>query len=80
MISALMEPLTAILDAVLLVIEQAGSDMCNDIAKGGIVLTGGAVLPGMDSFLEELLGLRARIATNAETAAAEGAALALSKI
>lgn len=80
MMSALIEPLTSILDAVLLVIEQAGNDMCSDISKGGIVLTGGALLPGMDEFLEEVMGLRVTLATNAETAAVEGAALALSKI
>ena len=80
MLGALTEPLTSILDAILLVIEQAGDDMCADITRGGVMLTGGALLKGMDSFLEDVMGLQVRIASNAETAAVEGAALALSKI
>ena len=80
MLGALTEPLTSILDAIVSVIEQTGDDMRADIAKGGIVLTGGAVLSGMDQFLDEVMGLRIRLAANAETAAVEGAAVALSRL
>ena len=46
----------------------------------GIVLTGGGVLSGMDQLLADVMGLRARVAANADTAAAEGAALALERL
>ena len=80
MLGALAEPLTEILDAVIAVIEQTGDDMRADIAKSGIVLTGGALLAGMDKFLDEVMGLRVRRAANAETAAVEGAVVALSRL
>ncbi len=80
MLGALREPLTTILDAVVSVVEQTGDDMRADIARGGVVLTGGAVLMGMDQFLADVMGLRTRIAANAQSAVAEGAALALERI
>lgn len=80
MLGAVKEPLTAILDAVVSVVEQTGDDMRADIAKGGIVLTGGGVPNGMDQFLADVMGLRTRIAPNAMTAAAEGAAVALGRL
>jgi rod shape-determining protein MreB len=80
MLGAFMEPLTAILDAVISVIEQTGDDMRADIAKTGVMLTGGALLAGMDKFLDEVMGLRVRRAANAETAAVEGAVVALSRL
>ncbi|MBO5326673.1 MAG: rod shape-determining protein [Clostridia bacterium] len=80
MLGALTEPLTSILDAIISVIEQTGDDMRADIARGGVVLTGGALLSGMDQFLDEVMGLRIRLAANAETAAVEGAAVALSRL
>lgn len=80
MLGAMRDPISEVLDAVVTVVEQTGEDMRADIAKGGIVLTGGAVLPGMDQFVADVLGLRARTATNADTAAAEGAALALERL
>lgn len=80
LLGALMDPLTSILDAIISVIEQTGDDMRADIAKGGVVLTGSGLLSGMDQFLEEVMGLRVTRAPNAETAAAEGTALALSRI
>ena len=80
MLGALTEPLTAILDAIISVIEQTGDDMRADIAKTGVMLTGGALLAGMDKFLDEVMGLRVRRAANAETAAVEGAVVALSRL
>ncbi len=80
MLGALTEPLTAILDAIIAVIEQTGDDMRADIAKSGVMLTGGALLSGMDKFFDEVMGLRVRRAANAETAAVEGAVVALSRL
>ena len=80
MLGALMEPLTLILDAIVAVIEQTGDDMRADIAKTGVMLTGGGLLGGMDKFLDEVMGLRVRRAANAETAVVEGAVVALSRL
>ena len=80
MLGALRDPLSAILDAILSVVEQTGDDMKADIAKGGIVLTGGGVPRGMDQLIADVMGIRAKLAANADTAAAEGAALALDRL
>ena len=80
MLGAMIEPLTSVLDAIVAVIEQTGDDMRADIVKSGIVLTGGGLLDGMDKFLDEVLGVRVRRAANAETAAVEGAAVALTRL
>ena len=80
MLGAVREPLSAVLDAVLSVVEQTGDDMRADIAKGGIVLTGGGVLAGFDWFLNQLFKVKVRRAENASNAAVEGAALALSRL
>lgn len=80
MLGALTEPLTSVLDAIIAVIEQTGDDMRADIVKGGVVLTGGGLLKGLDKFLDEVMGLRVRRASNAETAAVEGAAAALERL
>ena len=80
MLGALRDPLSSVLDAIVSVVEQTGDDMRADIAKGGVVLTGGAVLDGMDQLLADVMGLRTRVAANADTAAAEGAAIALARL
>ena len=80
MLGALLDSLSTIMDAIFTVINRSGDEMRADIVKGGIVLTGGGVLPGMDAFLESVMGIQARVAPNAETAAVEGAARALSKL
>ena len=80
MLGALKEPLSGVLDAVLSVVEQTADEMRADIGRGGVVLTGGAMLQGLDQFLADVMGLRTRVAKNAETAAAEGAAKALTRL
>ncbi len=80
MLGILQEPIMDIFDLIHGVITKAGDEMRADVARYGIVLTGGGVLMGFDTFIHDALGLQARIAPNAETAAVEGAAKALSKI
>lgn len=80
MLGALRDPLMSVLDAVVSVIEQTGDEMRADIVKAGIVLTGGGVLSGMNQFFADVLEVRARLAPNADTAAAEGAAIALERL
>lgn len=80
MLGILQEPIMDIFDLIHGVILKSGDEMRADIASFGIVLTGGGVLSGFDTFIHDALGIDARIAPNAETAAVEGAAKALSKI
>ena len=77
---ALKEVLVPVMDVACAMIEGTADEIRVDIAKGGVVLTGGGVLPGMDQFLADFMGVRATVATNADTAAAEGAAKALAKL
>ncbi len=80
MLGALREPLAGVLDTIVTVLERTGDEMRADISKGGVVFTGGGILPGMDQFLADVMELRARIATNADTAVVEGAAKALARL
>ena len=77
---ALKEALVPVMDVACAMIEGTADEIRVDIAKGGVVFTGGGVLPGMDQFLADFMGVRATVATNADTAAAEGAAKALAKL
>ena len=77
---ALKEVLVPVVDAACTMIEGTADEIRVDIAKGGVVLTGGGVLQGMDQFLADVMGVRATVATNADTAAAEGAVKALAKL
>ncbi len=77
---ALKDALVPIVDAALLMVEGTADEIRVDIAKGGVVLTGGGVIKGMDQFLADIMGVRATVANNADTAAAEGAAKALAKL
>jgi len=69
-----------VMDVACAMIEETADEMRADIAKGGILLSGGGVLQGMDQFLADFMGVRATAASNADTAAAEGAAKALAKL
>ena len=77
---ALKNVMFPIVDAALTMAEDSADEIRVDIAKGGVVLTGGGVPRGMGQFLADILGVRASVATNADTAAAEGAAKALAKL
>lgn len=77
---ALKGVLVPVMDVACAMIEDTADEMRADIAKGGIVLSGGGVLQGMDQFLADFMGVRATIASNADTAAVEGAAKALAKL
>ena len=55
---ALMEPLNAIVEAVLLALEKTPPELAADIVDKGIVLTGGgALLKNLDVLLREETGL-----------------------
>lgn len=77
---ALKDVLVPIVDVACAMVEGTADEIRVDIAKGGIVLTGGGALDGLDQFLADIIGVRATTASNAATAAAEGAAKAMLKI
>ena len=62
-LDALIEPLTAIIDTICLVIERTPPELLGDIYKNGIILTGGgSKLTGLDKLIEKTTGIRTRVA------------------
>ncbi len=63
MLEAMMEPISAILDTICSVIERTPPDLVGDILKHGIVMTGGgSQLYGLDRLIEDVTGVKTRIA------------------
>lgn len=63
MITALEEPMTAIIESVCRVIEKTPPELISDIAEDGIILTGGACqLYGLDKLIYNVTGIPARVA------------------
>ena len=63
MIEALAEPITAILNAVCLVIERTPPELLGDILKNGIVMTGGgSLLYGLDRLMSDVIEIKTRVA------------------
>lgn len=74
----LQKPLEAIKGAVRHLLEKAEADMVADILKQGIVLTGGAsLLPGLDDYFSDGLGVPVRRIEDPLTAVARGAGMVL---
>lgn len=64
-LDALIEPITAILDTICVVIERTPPELIADIYKNGIVLTGGgSMLRGLDKLIERTTGIRTYLAKN----------------
>lgn len=62
-LDALIEPLTAIIDTICLVIERTPPELLGDVYKNGIVLTGGgSKLTGLDKLIEKTTGIRTYVA------------------
>ena len=62
-LEAMLEPLTAILDTICLIIQQTPPELLSDICKNGIVLTGGgAKLRGLDKLIETTTNIRTYVA------------------
>ena len=58
-----MEPIYAILDTICSVIERTPPDLVGDILKHGIVMTGGgSKLYGLDRLIEDVTGIKTRVA------------------
>ncbi len=63
MIEALAEPITAILDAICMVIEKTPPELLGDILQNGIVMTGGgSLLYGFDKLVARVTGMPTRVA------------------
>jgi rod shape-determining protein MreB len=77
-LEALQEPLTGIVQAVKLVLEQSPPELASDIAETGIILTGGgALLRDLDRLLAHETGLPVVIADDPLTCVARGGGKAL---
>jgi rod shape-determining protein MreB len=75
---ALMEPINAIVDAVLLALERTPPELSADIVDKGIVLTGGgALLRSLDVLLREETGLPVMVADDPISAVVLGSGKAL---
>ena len=63
MLEAMMEPISAIFDAVCSVIEKTPPELVGDILKNGIVLTGGgSLLYGLDRLMSDVIEIQTRVA------------------
>ena len=65
MLEAMMDPISSVLDTICAVIEKTPPELVGDILKGGIVMTGGgSLLYGFDRLIEDVTGIRTRVAKN----------------
>ena len=62
MLEAMMEPISAILDAICYVVEHTPPELMGDILKNGIMLAGGgSMLMGLDKLIEDVTGIKTRM-------------------
>ena len=81
MIEALAEPITAILDAICWVIENTPPELLGDILHNGIVMTGGgSLLYGFDKLVEQVTGIKTRVAKDAVSCVAIGTGKSLDNL
>ncbi len=81
MLEALRRPARQITDEILSVLEQTTPELVADIARNGIILTGGgAQLWGMDKLITERTGMHCTVADDADSCVAYGCGKSLSWI
>ena len=81
MIEALAEPITAILDSICWVIEKTPPELLGDILHNGIVMTGGgSLLYGFDKLVEQVTGIKTRVAKDAVSCVAIGTGKSLDNL
>lgn len=79
--SALMEPITTILDAVRITLERCPPELSADLVDHGVVLAGGgALLRGLDQLIAQETGLPVHVAEDPLSAVVEGTGRALQEI
>lgn len=80
-LEALQEPLTGIVSAVMVALEQSPPELASDISERGMVLTGGgALLKDLDRLLMEETGIPVVVAEDPLTCVARGGGKALEMI
>ena len=63
MLEAMMEPISSILDTICSVIEKTPPELVGDILKNGIILVGGgSLLFGLDRLIEDVTGVKTKLA------------------
>lgn len=63
MLEAMMEPISAIMDAICSVIEKTPPELVGDILRNGIVMTGGSSqLYGLDRLMADVIEIKTRVA------------------
>lgn len=73
MLGALVQPVTAIIEAISRVIMSTPPELVRDIIGTGIVMTGGgSLLPGLDKLIERITGIPTHVAPNALTCVTAG--------
>lgn len=79
--NALQEPLSTVINAIRIALEQTPPELSSDIAENGLVLTGGgALLDGLDKLVNKETNLPVRIADDPLTCVARGGGVALDMI
>ncbi len=80
-LEALQEPLSGIVSAVMMALEQSPPELASDISERGMVLTGGgALLKDLDRLLQEETGIPVVVAEDPLTCVARGGGKALEMI
>jgi rod shape-determining protein MreB len=80
-LEALREPLSGIISAIKLALEQTPPELCADMTERGIILTGGgALLKDIDKLISEKTGLHVHVADDPLTCVARGGGKALELI
>ncbi len=79
MLEAMMEPISAILDAICSVIEKTPPELVGDILKNGLVMTGGgSQLYGLDRLIADVIEIKTRVAKDPAKCVAMGTGKILS--
>ena len=81
MLEALMEPITAVIDAICSVIARTPPELVGDIMDNGIVMTGGgSLLRGLDKMISEITKIPVRVADKPLDCVAIGTGLRLENL
>ena len=73
MLEAMMEPISAIMDAICSVIEKTPPELVGDILRNGIVMTGGSSqLYGLDRLMADVIEIKTRVAKEPVMCVARG--------